>query len=301
MIKTYMSCNPWDLDCNLTLCSSDLDHWADHNCQLTYEQSMSAGDLTFGYSEATLAKTQLYVGNLFDTFLANNTFTDTNPNPFQETIRNLCLDPSLPGGCDLALQKECAKHSRSTIESSDILSSLCGCYTPPNQEIIQYTLGTVPCLTGSPNCISCIQGQSGCVSLPACDPLCRGSNTVQKADRQTGNFIGCPQTICAMDSISVSDPNVTFNQTCSGCGGGGCICVISGVNVPEIASNVGLGLNFNQYCGENSICITNGLAGPCPIPNPQEIPLPEFSSFPSWGIVAIVGISLLILGLALFL
>jgi hypothetical protein len=61
-----------------------------------------------------------------------------------------------------------------------------------------------------------------------------------------------------------------------------------------------LGLNFNQYCGPTSICINNGQASPCPIPDPEKLPLPYFSSLPSWGIVAIVITSLVILGIALF-
>lgn len=298
-----MTCPPWLLDCNLFQCSTDIGHWSNYNCPIAYSQSLNTSDGQFEYSEASLGVTQVYVDTLFSTFLIDHTFTDdiSNPrySPFQTQIRDLCIDPSLPGVCGTALEKLCSNYSRTQIEGSSILSDLCGCYTPPNTQITQYTLGSTPCLTGDEPCVGCIPGQIGCVSLPQCDPLCRRSSTSQKANPPTGNFITCPVSICAIDNVTVNS-DVTFNQVCSGCGAGGCICVISGINTDEVAANVGLGINFDQYCGSNSVCINNGVAGNCNVPDPEDLPLPSFSSFPSWGILAIVGISLLILGIALF-
>jgi hypothetical protein len=307
-----MTCASWDLDCQLNVCATDESVWSNINstkgsinCPLVFSQTINQSPSgQFIYNPAGLLKAQTFTSIVFDQFLSKHAFTDdiNNPSfdPFQFQIVNLCTDATLPGICEPALNSLCDDYSRSQVESSNILTSLCGCHVPPDQTITQYTLGTTPCLSGSSNCQSCIPGQVGCVSLPACDPLCRRSFVSQKADPSTGRFIGCPSTICAIDDVSVIGSNVTFNQTCSGCGGGGCICIISGINVTEVASSIGLGLNFNQYCGGDSVCITNGIGGPCPVINPADLPVPTFSSLPSWGIFTIVLVGLLILGIALW-
>lgn len=296
-------CDSWDFNCAIQECDvGDVVTWNQLSCPSVYSQALNIDvNGRFNYTIDALHNTQSHVSVLFSNFLSNHVFTDdtSNPNysPFQENIRDLCIDPAVPGICEPSLNLLCSNYSRTQVEESNILSDLCGCYVPPDQTIIEYTLGSTPCLTGQQPCVSCIPGQTGCSSLPACDPLCRRSTTSQKANPPDGNFITCPVSICAIDEVTVNK-DVTFNQVCSGCGAGGCICVISGVNTDQVASGIGLGTNFNQFCGSNSVCITNGIAGPCP--DPEDLPLPTFSTLPSWGILAIVGISLLMLGIAIF-
>ena len=48
----------------------------------------------------------------------------------------------------------------------------------------------------------------------------------------------------------ISDINMTAEQTAISSGGSaGCLCIVAGVNVSATASQIGLGTNFNQFCG----------------------------------------------------
>lgn len=308
-------CAATDYPCVVAFCSGYqlsgerlFNYWNENFCLDAYSVFINSppgrGNPTniLQYNQESMDSAQDAVVNLFNTYFKTNTLTDniTSPeyNNFQEKLLELCTDPRLPGICQKFLSTYCSQFSRDEAIASETLTNFCGCYVPPDPDYLQYTLGTLPCLTGSPGCFSCPVGTTGCTGQPSCDPLCRRAKTSRKANIQSGQPITCPQTVCVIDNSVISVENsripggINLNSVCSGCNltSGGCLCVVAGTNISETASNIGLGVNFNQFCGPNSICLVEDSAGniisqgACPDINSDEVPLPAFSSFPNFGI-----------------
>ena len=280
-----MACQPADYNCIIKNCSGGIgageilfNYWNTNDCPSAYSQSLNTlGDIV-AYNNINLPVLQQDVINLFNTYFLTNSLTDnvtsTQFNTFQETLLDLCIDPTLPGICQAFLTNYCKQYTRDEVLSSVTLTNFCGCYTPPNPIIYEST------------------------GLTACDPLCHRARTSQQSLPQTGELLSCPQQVCVIDSVTVNldntrfDNTINFNSVCAGCGGDdggpGCLCYISGSNISETMGSVGVTTNFNQFCGPGSVCIVNDVVVPCPEITSANIPAPTFAIRPSWGIIAIL-------------
>lgn len=251
--------------------------------------------------------------NLFKLYFTRYNLTDnilsSQYNVFQETLHQLCINPSLPGVCGNFLEEYCntfgnsPEKNRSIIESSPVRTNFCGCYTMPDPVYQKYVHGTQECLHGLPNCRSCVPDPNNldlCPSQPSCDPLCARALTSRKANTNIGTLINCPQSVCVIDDVVINVTNsvvpggVNFNNVCSGCNqGAGCLCVISGVSIPETLGNVGLGANYTQFCGPESVCLVNGSPVEC-TGDLNTIPINPFSTRPIYGLIIIILIIVII-------
>lgn len=285
-------------------------YWDDNDCILAYQQVLNTdpnGNLQ--YTKGQLGVVQGLVVQLFDTYQSTNVFTDnvTNPqyNTFQDQIVGLCINSSLPGVCETALTSYCNNKSRDLVTGSRILTELCGCYVPPDPTYLKYTLGTPDCLVGGTNCHGCSPASPTCVGQPACDPLCHRATTSHKANPDTGAIIGCSENVCVIDDTIISSTNsiggVSYNQVCGGCQqADGCLCIIAGENPADAVGRVGLGVNYNQFCGPSSVCITedeNGNViseGGCGTLNTNDVTLPSLYH-PTWVIVVVMIIILILI------
>src|SRR3989338_9195654 len=272
-----MTCPSGDFECIARQCSGEelsgdalFGYWATHNCPTAYGQILNTNpeDGTLSYNPDGQTQVQDMVVNLFQTYFETNALTDnvtsSDYNPFQNTLLNLCIDPTLPGVCGEFLGGTdgnggyCGDYSRETTINSPTLTNFCGCYVPPDPNYLQFTLGSPGCQIGTGCTDGCTAGNPGCTGQPACDPLCHRALTSQKAYDPTGTIIRCPQTICVIDDVIINathadiDGGINFNTVCSGCAGpgaDGCLCVVSGTNISSTFSQIGLGSNFNQFCG----------------------------------------------------
>lgn len=329
-----MSCAPSDFLCIAEQCSGGVgagtvlfDYWDTHNCPAAYGQIINTSDTgILAYNPDGQAIAQGLVVNLFQTYFQTNQLTDdvtsTSYNPFQNTLLDVCIDPTLPGICGdflggaTGLSGYCGQYTRSEVTNSPTLINFCGCYVTPDPDYLQYTLGSPGCEMGTGCTAGCTAGNPGCTGQPACDPLCHRALTSQRAYDPTGAIITCPQTICVIDGVTVNADQsripggINFNNVCSGCvgatgnGSSGCLCVVSGVNISETMSNIGIGANFDQFCGPASVCLVedgNGnilSATGCTGINPANIRLPIIDYLPTIGILFIM---FLILALVLFI
>jgi len=291
--------------------------WNENKCPEAFELAMNTTQTDnyckLQYNQKSSCRQQDDIKNLFNAYLQSCKIdSDSNSlecNEFQQNLINLCVNNGLPGICGYFLggkigegcegypdiQGYCTSKSRSEVLNSKILSSLCGCYVEPDPVYLNYTLVTPDCLIGGPNCRSC-NGEEQlqeeiCVGNPACDPLCRSSTTSQKAYTPNGNFITCPQNICVINDVKINVVNSTinnginFNSICGGCDTtSGCLCVISGVNVSQTMSTIGVG-TLNNFCA-NSICLEDGatIGVPCGDFNPVNGTFPNFQSSVNIGI-----------------
>lgn len=230
---------------------------------------------------------QQYVEESMTTILNNysksHTLTDNTSaegfSNFQYELLSVCIDQSMPGVCDTFLDSYCSSVSRQDATDDRFLSSLCGCYVPPDPTYLQYTTGTIECLEGLPGCVAC-EGD-GCYGQPACDPLCHRALTVQKYNKNVGSVIDCPQNVCVIDgtNASVGNTPISFINVCTGCQeGDGCICI---VNEPDE-------LNDNVYslCGPDSVYIVNGEVVPEP---PIKV---DTNVRITWGLILIILIAI---------
>ncbi len=320
-----MACAPNDALCIVQHCSgftgglagNDLfNYWETHNCPAAFSLLLNTSqDGKLIYNPINQQKLQTYTSQLFKTYYRTNQITNNVTSPgydsFQDTLLDLCRNPSLPGICDQFLTNFCtqqcsktssAKECRQFMNNNQVISSFCGCYVPPDPEYLKYTRGNQACIIGGPTCSSagCTAGNTGCTGQPACDPLCHRAATVQKAHVPTGNIIRCPQNICVIDNVVVnstrsnSTQGVNFNTVCGGCSStSGCLCVVAGANVSETMANIGVGTNFNQFCGGSSVCIVQDVdgniisQGPCQNINPDSAPVTTFY-MPIIGIIIVV-------------
>jgi len=279
-----MSCAVNDYGCIVANCSGGVgagallfEYWANNNCPVAYEQLINTNPSSgvLGYNPVGQATAGVNVVNLFNTYNETNTLTDdvTSPefNPFQNTLLELCINPSLPGICGQYLTSYCSNFSRQDAINSSTLRNFCGCYVPPDPIYLSLTLGSPGCQIGAGCTAGCTAGNQGCTGQPACDPLCHAALTSQKAYQPTGNIISCPQAICVIDQVTINVASsqiaggINFNSICSGCGGAqggdGCLCIISGVNISATMSSLGVGVDFNQFCSGSSVCLIEDQLG----------------------------------------
>lgn len=314
-------CHPDDYICIVNNCSGAIgngstlfNYWYTHNCPAAYAELINTkADGSLAYNRDAQLISQCYVNDLFDTYSTTNTITDNvlspSYDPFQNVLLDLCLDPTLPGVCGEYLNKFCSPFDRDTVIQSPILTNFCGCYTTPDPTYLQYTLASPECSIGSSGCTAgCTAGNAGCTGQPACDPLCHRAQTSQKAYQPTGNMITCPQKICVIDDVTITanestvQGGINFNTVCPGCAGpgDGCLCIVSGTNISSTMSNIGVGPNFNFFCGQNSICIVEDSQGnliqegSCPTINPLEIPIPSYPVYPNILILVIVIVAVIL-------
>jgi hypothetical protein len=324
-----MACEPSDYTCIVNNCSGAIgagdvlfNYWQENNCPAAYAQFINTsptGTLAYNSDQQQLAQNK--VVQLFNTYFTTNTITDdvlsTGYNNFQNTLLDLCIDPTLPGICNRWLQgycngltgclingTGCPGYTRDQVNNSPTLINFCGCYTPPDPTYLQYTLGSPGCLIGTGCTAGCTAGNTGCTGQPSCDPLCHRALTSQQAYQPTGTIITCPQSICVIDDVTINitqstvPGGINFNTVCSGCGGAsggdGCLCIVSGVNISSTMSNIGIGTNFNQFCGGSSVCIVEDSSGniisegDCTDVNPVNAGIPTYEYLPNLGIVFII-------------
>lgn len=280
-----MSCST--LSCSLQVCSgysgSVIQAWQQNDCLTAYYTFVNTGTTAgtggtgtvpapFAYNPGSMTVAQGYVSNLFSSYLSTYSLTDNTSSPaynsFQETLVDLCAEPSLPGICANFLETYCSQFTRAEAVASGVLTDLCGCYVPPDPSYLKYTLGSSGCAFGTGCTAGCTAGEPGCTGQPACDPLCHRAATSQRAYVPSGALITCPQNICAISDVTINSVasrvpgGINFNSVCSGCGGGGgCLCVVTGVDISSTLSQIGLGANYTDFCSGNSLAITTDAAG----------------------------------------
>ena len=238
-----------------------------------------------GYNPDQQVVLQGCVDQLFEVFLTTNSLTDnvTSPSysPFQETLLDVCVDPSIPGVCSQFLDGFCPA-DRTTVINSPTLTDFCGCYTTPDPDYLFLT------------------------NNPACDPLCHRNLTSQQLVEPdtTGAIATCPQNICVIDQTVINAQNSTageginFVNVCSGCTGpNGCLCIISGVSIETTLASIGIGQNLAQFCGGQSVCLVEDSSGniisqgAC---STGDIPIPTQPVEPYWPIVVVMAVLLLV-------
>lgn len=328
-----MSCAPGNFVCIVNNCSGNIgsgtklfDYWLVNNCPAAYSQLINTSATgTLQYNPVNQLVAQNKVVQLFNTYLQTNSLTDdvtsSSFNIFQNTLLELCINPTLPGVCAKWLESYCdgdisgntgcaingvgcTGYSREQVNNSPTLINFCGCYTPPDPVYLQYTLGSPGCQIGTGCTAGCTAGNTGCTGQPACDPLCHRALTSQKAFQPTGTIITCPQEICAIDNATINVTKssvaggINFNSICSGCGGAsggdGCLCIVTGVNISATFSSLGVGSNVNQFCSGSSVCIVEDSAGNiisqggCTGINPANGGIPSSSFLPNLGILFIM-------------
>ncbi len=231
--------------------------WSEIGCHqaLTTKISQNVSSNTVEYNPDNQATVENAMTDILNNYSQFYEFTDdTSSNSysnFQYELLSICIDTAVPGVCDTFLNSYCSDVSREQATNDRFLTSLCGCYVPPDPTYLQYTTGNEECLEGLPGCQAC-QGD-GCFGQPACDPLCHRALTIQKANKDIGSIISCPQNVCVIDetNASVGNNSLSFINVCTGCQeGDGCICV---VNTPDDLSD-----NVYSLCGPDSVYIENG-------------------------------------------
>jgi hypothetical protein len=273
-----------------TLGQNLFNYWAVNDCPSAYASVLNDTNGTLAYNSSALPVVQNQVVNLFNTYNLTNVITP-NPNspqysPFQDTILGLCTDPRLPGACSTALTSYCSQYSRDQIGANNLLTNFCGCFAPPDPVYANLPGG----MTSS------------------CDPLCARANTVQTANPATGAFNVCPNNVCAISDINVNLSRsqvgqISFSNICPACPSAEnsnseapCTCTISGVDINQTLSELGIGTQFNSLCGPQSLCNVNGTWGAC---NLQPGTSTEPFSW-NWVIVIIFVLILILAILVLF-
>jgi hypothetical protein len=275
-------------------------YWLVNDCLTTLVNFVNQGDNNqYIYNpgnQQVIASAINNIFNLLEPDLASRT-------PFLNKLYSACINPSLPGICDEYLSKACSNYSRSQVANNKFLNDFCGCYTTPDNLFLRYITGTSGCIDGNSPCSFCTG--TGCTGVPSCDPLCRKATVVQKANSENGNLITCNLNVCAIDGniLNISgDSNVSeviFTNTCSGCSeNGNCICIINSQNLNNLSVSLGVGVDLFNFCGEQSICINNGVQEPCKL-QPSNLQV-LFSFRILWGIVILLGI-LLVIGIVILI
>lgn len=325
------NCDSADYTCIVNNCSGAIgsgqtlfNYWNTHNCPAAYRQLINSIPGCTGtcsgilqYNATSQLKAQCYVNNLFTTYLADGTYKITDSifpadgyNPFQNTLLDLCIDPTLPGVCGQFLSGGFCPSDRNSVIPSPVLTNFCGCYTSPDPDYLQYTLGSPECNIGSTGCTAgCTAGNTGCTGQPACDPLCHRALTSHKAYQPDGNIITCPQKICVINDVTINATNsevqggINFNTVCPGCAGptnDGCLCIVSGENISSTMSDIGVGPNFNFFCGASSVCLVEDSQGNiisatgCSGIDFGTLPVESFPVHPNYGILVIIIIVLIL-------
>lgn len=268
--------------------------WEAENCEFEMYNYINDNNNVFSYNSQKMLETQRNMQRLFNTYLSQYEFTDnvTSPrfDPFQFTLAETCASQEIPGVCDLALKDLCSKYTRDEVSDSRILTNLCGCYVAPDPVTMGNTRNA------------------------ACDVICNRASTARKINLDDGKPVTCEKNICAITDIIFNDVNSTvqgginFNSLCSNCTGNKCRCIISGINISTLLSNIGVtDITFGQFCDNESVCAITDQAnnvvntGACAeLIKGQTAEIPTFSSLPNFlliflliSVVVIVAIVLL--------
>ncbi len=241
-----------------------IDIWADNQCATTYHDFVY---LSGGQGSPVQWNSQNWRAAQSDFILIINKYLGqgnkiTIPGAegyngdFQNSLATACN--SVPGVCDQALQSFCqgksttpgcpncrgsqgcgeSCSSREGIASNAGILQFCGCYAP------------LPDVT---------QARKVIESNPECDPLCTRQATIH-LDDGSGGLRECTNDVCVIDNITIQaakssvSGGVNFEQICSNCDP--CTCIISGINISQTADQVqDLVVEFNQFCGQNSLCL----------------------------------------------
>ena len=108
---------------------------------------------------------------------------------------------------------------------------------------------------------------------PECTPMCNRIGTIPITGIN-GDPVTCQQNVCLIDGVSVNlissqvGGGLNFNQVCGNCPGGNCSCIISNTTVDIKNSTVGGNvIPINSNCGSLTCSQTNpGSTGPVEIP-----------------------------------
>lgn len=243
-------------------------------------------DGTSGYNPANLPQVQADVQTLFTNYLTSNILTDNVNDPrynsFQNDLLQLCTDPRLPGVCVPFIENYCKAYSRATISTSPILASFCGCYTTPDPDYSKY-------------------------AGPECDPLCHRVTTVQRPNG-VGSVLRCSDTVCVIDDVAINleqstvGGGVNISQICPGCQGNSlCVCIASSPNLSNLFAQAGIGNQFQQLCGTQSVCLQDTATGPVTIPCANIVPsVPPVKENISW-VVIVIAVAVVVFVIILFL
>ena len=208
----------------------------------------SGKDMSFspeGFKEVTMLMNNLLTKYFNEFELAQP--GEDGYNEFQDVLHDACTDPATIGGaCNNYLcNKLCPQFSYTELGEKSKRADFCGCHVLP---------------PGSP---SDIFGDN-----ISCYPLCHRIETVQLFDSTTGEPQLCPGTLCVIDDITINvaesdiGGDIDFTNICPSCpvidnpspDDERCKCIISGINITETMDSAGIGVNFDQSCGEGSTC-----------------------------------------------
>lgn len=230
--------------------------WQRNNCPTVYSNILFNNER---YNSDEIRRIQADTDNVLTKYIDFGfQFTDkiSSPkfNPFQDDLINMCNDENLPGACDLFLNNYCEQFARKEIEEDLGLTKMCGCYSFPDSRE-QYP-------------------------VPAkCDPLCHLHGNVQKANSCNGQFEVCSNQVCIIDDtvISLFESNISdetiFQQICQGCGPTNpCTCIIGGQDIVKTIEDSGVGVRYEQFCGQNAQCflIRDGRLDRVTCPGPRD-------------------------------
>lgn len=217
----------------------------------TYQQKWQGDEITSNCRKYVALNTgnQLQYVPVVDAYVRRYLITDAHPITYAQQ-GSLIYDPAIedvidvcqtyPGGCDNALNQECAGFTRNDLKNNPNMGKLCGCFMA-DAEYDKYT------------------GAFGVTKV--CDPACVLQSAVKPRDptNQFG-FLSCNQSICVIDDVTISilqksqTGDITFAQACSSCSGGaGCTCNISDISIESVQSTI-KDINFAQSCGGNQRC-----------------------------------------------
>ncbi len=241
--------------------------WKLHNCDdvVAAELNSNAAGLIRPDRESII-RVRKDMQKRLNRYTVSNSFAPT-ANPYQETIISTCSNPKIYGVCDIFLTTYCPTFSKTELDASLPLASLCGCYLSSDSGTSLIELG--------------------------CSGYCNQPYVVQRV-KADGDAVRCPITVCAIDDVNVdltgSRVNGQLNilNFCPSCTEKGkCSCYISDVNVdPE------LGWNLASYCDlETSQCTQDGKRVPCASVLPTSAPSRGGVRRVSW----IVGVLLIVL------
>jgi len=210
------------------------------------------------YSPENQEKAQELTNSTLTNYTSTYNLNDSTID-FQSTLLELCTNNSIPGVCQSFLTNYCQQFSRDDVKNDAYLTQFCGCYVPPDDNVIQYTTGTKECLEGLPDCTyNCTtENNENCVPQPSCDALCNNVNVSQKINNLFGLPIVCKNTsICVIDNVVINTfnstyNNINFNSFCPNCIHQNCECIINTNNENDV------NINFQSFCGANSTCIMN--------------------------------------------
>lgn len=220
-------------------CSNDPSSSWDAGCDAYVQQNLQTAVGKPQFAQGLFLTTVAGWANQFSSSSSTGTGETPSPtDPFVATI--LKWAPSFPGMLAPSLTTACANVTRDQIgnDTTGNLGKLCACYLQPEQ---YYLPGVIP---------------------KECDSLCSLAGTTggiplyQWGNTGIPTIKTCEQTTCVIDNVTLQyantvSGNMNWSQVCGKCdstSGAGCTCVINGINVDSVDSNIP-GVNINQECG----------------------------------------------------